>query len=235
MMIFPAISGTVDAWEVIVFGHLRWNRYFGENADNPPRGWPSTCGSALVTGKTAEGGVYRLLIDPTLRREAAEYDFDINRRTGLHLGDITHCFSSHHHADHYEALSYFPNAAWYAADGVIPLIAAQDAAVAAKLRPASGEFLPGVYALPLPGHTEALHGVAFSCEGRRILVAGDAVMTKYHFRDERTEFQDDPALVARAAQTIRDIKDSFDLVLPGHDNLIITARQSYPGGSCHPL
>ena len=46
-------------------------------------------------------------------------------------------------------------------------------------------------------------------------------MTAYHFRDRTTEFQPDSAWVKIAAQTIENIAESFDLVLPGHDNLII--------------
>ncbi|MDR3247305.1 MAG: hypothetical protein LBT39_00840, partial [Treponema sp.] len=85
----------------------------------------------------------------------------------------------------------------------------------------SGEFLPGVYALPLPGHTKDLHGIAFMSEGRKILVAGDGVMTGCHFKERTTEFQSDPAMLPVAAATIQNIAESFDLVVPGHDNLIV--------------
>ena len=63
------------------------------------------------------------------------------------------------------------------------------ASTVSRLVPVEGEFLPGVYALPLPGHTDSLHGIAFQHKGKRILVAGDAVMTKYHYEDNKTEFQ----------------------------------------------
>jgi len=219
MDIFPKIEGSVADWDVIVHGHLRWNRFFGESAENPPRGDPSTCGSALITGKLADGSVYRLLVDPTLHGDAQGLDFSVNRRTGLHLSDVTHCFSTHHHADHVDGLLYLPGAKWLAPQGVIDAIA--DEGFRAKLCPAFGEFLPGVVAVPLPGHTAALHGVAFSFGGKRMLVAGDAIMSRHHFAACRTEFQDDPMLIARAEQSIRDIKESFDVVLPGHDNLIL--------------
>ena len=57
--------------------------------------------------------------------------------------------------------------------------------------------------------------------GKRILIAGDAVMTKQHFYARATEFRPDPALVQRAVETLEDIAQSFDIVLPGHDNPII--------------
>lgn len=219
MHIFPAISGTVKDWDVIVHGHLRWNRFLGESPECPPRGDPSTCGSALITGEMADGSVYRLLVDPTLHTSADGLDFNLNRRTGLHLADVTHCFSTHHHGDHVEGLPYLPDAVWLAPVDVIAQV--QDARVRSRMHPASGEFLPGVYAVPLPGHTPSLHGIAFSFGGKRVLIAGDAIMSRHHFLACRTEYQDDPALVARAEATIRDIGESFDVVLPGHDNLIL--------------
>ena len=221
MNIYPKIKGAVDSWELIVAGHLRWNRYFGESEDKPPRGAPSTCSSVLISGTAENGTVYRLMVDPTLRNDAAEYDFDINRRTGLHIKDITHCFATHHHADHFEAFEDLPDAVWYAPEAVKKLITEQNAKLGEKIIAVDGEFLPGVFALPLPGHCKDIHGAAFAYNNTHILVAGDAVMTKYHFRDERTEFQNDPELIAQAAQTIRDIKESFDLIIPGHDNIIV--------------
>ena len=222
MDIFPKITGTVDNWDMIVMGHLRVNVYFGERRDAPPRGDPSTCTSVMVRGRDLSGSPYVLLIDPTLRLTAAELDFDINRRTGLHISDATHCFVTHHHLDHYEALKYIPGIPWYAALAVAELIADEAKHIDGSLmKSVAGEFLPGVYALPLPGHTDSLHGVAFSYRGKRILVAADAVMSKYHFDDEKTDFQPDPAMNDVAKQTIRNMKESFDIVIPGHDNMIV--------------
>lgn len=41
-----------------------------------------------------------------------------------------------------------------------------------RIQGVKGYFLPGVEAVSLPGHTYALHGVAFLHQGKRILVAG---------------------------------------------------------------
>jgi hypothetical protein len=46
-------------------------------------------------------------------------------------------------------------------------------------------------------------------------------MTAGHFADGITEFQPDPGLVKKAAETIAGIKANCDIVIPGHDNLII--------------
>jgi glyoxylase-like metal-dependent hydrolase (beta-lactamase superfamily II) len=215
---YPTIEGSIENWDIIVIGHLRVNTFFGETYENPPRGYPSTCTSTMVRGYGRGGEPYVLLIDPTIRATPGDYDFDINRRTGLRLGDVTHCFCTHHHADHFEALPYFPRAAWYAEDGVAELIRNEPAM--SRVAGVRGEFLPGVAAVHLPGHTENLHGVAFCHRGKRILAAGDAVMSKYHFDAETTDFQKDPSLVRKAADTIREMKTDFDVVIPGHDNAI---------------
>jgi len=235
MNIFPALKIKDVRWDVLVFGHLKWNRYFGESPENPPRGNPSTCGSALIRGKDTGGKDYCLIVDPTTRRSPEEYYFDLNRRTGLRPEAITHCFATHHHFDHWHGLKYFPNAKWFCGEGNKELIAdavKNSAGVdpgdglspeveAGLLTEVCGEFLPGISAVPLPGHTQHLQGIGFFSEGKKILIAGDGVMTGYHFRDRLTEFQQDAALVKTAAETIENIAESFDIVLPGHDNLII--------------
>ena len=236
MNIFPPLKTEV-AWDALVFGHLMWNRYFGESADNPPRGIPSTCSSVLVRGNDRDGKPYRLIVDPTTRRSPEEYYFDLHRRTGLGPEAITHCFVTHHHFDHWHALRYFPNAQWFCGPGNKALIkeavteaknAGRDPGDgqspeidAEKITEVAGEFLPGVWALCLPGHTRELHGVAFLSGGKKILAASDAVMTADHFRDRATEFQSDEALRRQAAETINNIAESFDIVVPGHDNLVV--------------
>ena len=222
MNIYPLIKGEISNWDIIVIGHLRINEYFGENRNAPPRGYPSTCTSVMIRGLDFAGKPYVLFVDATFRLTAAELDFDVNRRTGLHISDVTHCFITHHHLDHYEALQYIPCASWFAAPAVAKLIACESKCIDGSLvKGVEGEFLPGVYALPLPGHTDALHGIAFSYRGKRILIAGDAVMSKYHFDHETTDFQPDPIMNGVAGQTIRNMKESFDIVVPGHDNMIV--------------
>lgn len=235
MNVFPELKVKEVRWDVLVFGHLRWNRYFGETAENPPRGNPSTCGSVLIRGKGADGKDFFLIVDPTTRRSPGEYYFDLNRRTGLKPEAITHCFATHHHFDHWHGFKYFPGAKWLTGPGNRELIiqAVKDSAgtdpgdglspeiEAERITETSGEFLPGVATVPLPGHTRELHGIGFMSGGKKILAAGDGVMTSYHFRDRATEFQPDGALARTAGLTIENIAESFDLVIPGHDNLII--------------
>jgi glyoxylase-like metal-dependent hydrolase (beta-lactamase superfamily II) len=216
MNIFPEISGTITEYDIIVVGHLRFNRYYGETNDPAPRGDPSTCTSTLIRGIDGRGKPYALLIDPTLRWTPEDYYFDLNRRTGLRPEHITHCFTTHSHADHVDGLAYFPEAQWLAAEALLPELRRYDRLDCARVGGVDGEFLPGVYSTPLPGHTMTLHGISFRFGDKKYLVAGDSLMSKHHLRRETCEFEKD---AARASQTIRDIKDSYDLVIPGHDNI----------------
>ena len=219
--VFDKIQGRIEDFEIIVIGHLKWNPYFGETKEAPPRGNPSTCTSTMVRGRMEDGSRFVLLIDPTLRVTPEDYYFDINRRTGLHREDITHCFVTHSHYDHQAGLNYFPDAVWYAAEPVAEELRSSEHIDGSRVAGVRGEFLPGVYALPLPGHMEHLHGAAFWADGRRVVVAGDGVMTRDHFRHQTSMFEQDSE---EAAKTIRMLSDTADVIVPGHDNLIMNDR-----------
>jgi glyoxylase-like metal-dependent hydrolase (beta-lactamase superfamily II) len=216
--IFPKIKGKINDYDIIVIGHLSWNRYFGEGPDAPVRGMPFTCNSVLIRGMDLNEKPYNLLIDPTLRHNKEEYYFDLNRRTGLKPEDITHCFITHYHMDHVAGTNYFPQAKWVSASETIEYLKNSPDIDYKKIIPVKEEFLPGIYVLPLYGHTLHLNGIAFNHNGHKIVVASDAIMTKNHFLNNTTEFEVNTAL---AAKTIQDIKESFDIAIPGHDNLII--------------
>lgn len=220
MYIFPQLSCEVCEYDILVQGHLKWNRYFGESADNPARGDPSTCTSVMIRGINTQGKPYVLIVDPTIRVTPEDYYFDIFRRTGLRPEAITHCFSTHFHMDHVFGLRYFPKAVWLTGPENNLFSLYSEAASKGEKVPLEieGEFLPGVSTVHLPGHTRTLQGIAFRYRGKKYLVAGDGVMTKNHFLKNTTEFQWD---VNIAAETIRNIKESFDFVIPGHDGLIV--------------
>ena len=171
-----------------------------------------------------QGKPFRLLVDVTLRQSPEAFYFDLNRRTGLAPEDITHCFITHAHFDHQAGVNYFPWASWLAAKPIAEELRNSVHIDGRKVMAVEGEFLPGVFAVALPGHTTGLHGIAFSCDSLRIVVAGDAVMTKNHFFHNTSMFEKDSA---QAAQTICRLKEDADLIVPGHDNILFNR----PG--CH--
>lgn len=215
--LFDNIKTPVENYDIIVVGHLKWNRYFGESEDDPPRGDPSTCTSTLIVGKE-EDIPFRLLVDPTLRMTPEEYYFDLNRRTGFQPADITHCFITHRHFDHQVGVNYFPNAKWMAAKPTAEALCDSTYIDGSRVIGVENEFLSGVFAVPLPGHTMDLHGLAFLHNGKKVIVAADAAMTKYHYSHGTAEYTLDTEIVAA---TIEMIKNEADIVIPGHDNVIV--------------
>lgn len=215
---FPEIKGSIDSYDIIMIGHQRANIYFGDDPKHPPRGKPVTCTSTLIRGKQADGRDYALLIDPTTRNSPEEYYFELQRRTGLGPDAVTHCFATHEHFDHLEGLSYFPQAQWLVGKRNLPWAGASMIVNKARLIPVEGEFLPGVYACPLPGHTNTLYGVAFVHNGKKFIVAGDAVVSRHHFRELANNFEDDAQEARRTQESIR---ETFDVIIPGHDNLFL--------------
>ncbi|MDR1640521.1 MAG: MBL fold metallo-hydrolase [Clostridiales bacterium] len=210
-----AVSGEVQDFRVIVIGHLKWNPHFGETQDAPPRGDPSTCTSVLLRGQK-DGKPFVLVMDPTIRNAAEDYHFDIFRRTGLRPEAITHCFISHCHFDHYAGVTSFPNAQWLTSPETAKRLESQP--VGSRLKPVTGEFLPGVFSVNLPGHTMDLCGLAFRFQGLRVIAAADSVMTEDHFFFEDGMFEEDKDL---ARETLREEKKWADIVVPGHGNVIV--------------
>ncbi|MGI5899149.1 MAG: MBL fold metallo-hydrolase [Christensenellales bacterium] len=214
----PIPETEVLSYDIIVIGHQRANVYFGDDPRNPPRGKPVTCTSTLIRGLDENRKPYALMVDPTTRADQNAFYFDLERRTGLKPKDITHCFCTHEHFDHIEGFAYFPDAKWLAPAPNLFATGASMLIDKAMLIPVEGEFLPGVYAAPLPGHTHGLHGISFRYRKKRYIIAGDAVVSRHHFDDLANNFEDD---IDAACKTQQQIKAEFDVVIPGHDNLII--------------
>ncbi len=205
-------------FDLIMIGHQRANVYFGDDPRSPPRGKPVTCTSSLIRGLDWSGEPFCLLIDPTLREKPEDFYFELYRRTGLRPSEITACFSTHEHFDHLEGLSYFPNAKWFVGKTNLPWASSSMIIDKYKLIGVEGELYPGVFVVPLPGHTNTLHGISFMLDDKSYIVAGDAVVTRYHFKDFTNNYEDD---AEAARQTQLRIKQEYDVVVPGHDNLII--------------
>jgi glyoxylase-like metal-dependent hydrolase (beta-lactamase superfamily II) len=211
------IKGKIESFDIVTVGNQRINVYFGDKADNPPARM-SLCTSTLIRGKDEKGKQYALLIDPSKTETKEEYYYDLERRTGLKPEEVTHCFCTHEHFDHVEGLNFFPRAKHMVAKENLVWVGASMLVDKRKLIGVEGEFLPGVAAVALPGHTNTLHGVAFIYQDKKYIVAGDAVVTKNHFRDETNNYEDD---VERARETQKFIKKNFDFIIPGHDNIIV--------------
>ena len=87
---------------------------------------------------------------------------------------------------------------------------------------AEDKIAAGVDLFPLPGFSEGTCGLLLTTSSLTVLVAGDGVPTQEHFLAGQVlpESQD----IAQAQESMREVYEIADLVIPGHDNIFINPR-----------
>lgn len=150
-------------------------------------------------------------------------------KRGLDPKTIPHVFLSHLHFDHAHNLDLFPAAkVWvsqaeldyarnpHPSDTNIPwkihaLLEERDLHVIEG----DGEVLPGLEHFAVPGHTPGSQALRFTNEdGRRIVLAGDAVKYPKEVIAQGSDLTFDTAANARAS--IQSICEQADVIVPGH-------------------
>ena len=205
----------IHRWDIITIGNLSRNRYWGESDQQAYR--PPLCTCTLIRGDGLG-----LLVDPSIadpRQMAAELD----RRTGLNLDAINVIFITHAHGDHHAGLRNFTKARWVSSPDVAKAI--NSAAQYPKtIEPADAGLGHDIELVSTPGHTLDHHSLLFICDGKSIVVAGDAVMTRDFFADRRGFHNS--ADLALASATISRLSAFADIIVPGHDNYFLTGRST---------
>lgn len=207
-------------WDVLTIGHFSRNIFWGEDENGKP------CRDAVCTSVLVRCNGVSLLIDPPYSGEKMKATLD--NRCGLKLDDIDTIFITHAHYDHCVGLPDFPHAKVLCSQGELDALRTL-VTEKAKTNPAYlpvldnisavlEDILPGISTIPLPGHTAGLTGVLFQADEGRVLVSGDAVMTKAHFYARHGSFCVDPK---QASDSIEKIAGMADVVVPGHDNYFL--------------
>ncbi len=202
----------IERWDIITIGNLSRNRYWGESDEVRLRDAWCTC--TLITG---EG--YRLLVDPSLKEPEAMVK-ELDRRTGLKPEAIDAIFITHDHGDHHWGIEAFPAAQWWAGVEVAANIN-QAHAYSKKVEPAADRLFDAIEVIATPGHTIEHRSLLFECRGQRVVVAGDAVMTRDFFAHRQGYFNS--VDFAQVARTIEQIAQRAEIVIPGHDNYFLVA------------
>jgi len=181
-----------------------------------------------------------LLVDPSLPLSALEPR--LFERSGLRPADITHIFLTNWRPVHRRALASFPNAVWWVNQAEHE---AAEAALAEALHRADGnpeaqrlirdelsllrkttlapdELLENIDLFPLPGYTPGQSGLLLTEPTRTTILAGDAVPTAAHFLAGQV-FQESYDL-DKAKDSLMEMYEIADLIIPGHDNLFPTPR-----------
>ena len=201
-------------YTVINIGTLSVNKFWGETERVHPVS--ATCTLLQVAGK-------RILVDPSPQSSGLkQLLFD---RTGLGPDDIDQVFVTHFHGDHRFGLELFSGKPWLMASAGLAEWrerSPEDADLLGRFLPAEGRLAEGAVLLPSPGHTMGHCSLLAESNWGTLVVAGDAVMTPEYFQAE--EGYRNAVDFGASSATIRMIKESARLVIPGHGNVILNYR-----------
>ena len=217
--------------DIISIGTLSRNRLWGEaDAVRTPH---STTTLVRAGGRT-------ILVDPGLPAPALAAR--LNERTGLRPDAVDLVFLTNARPAHRAGLSLFPGATVVIHElereaeraRLSALIAdapdedldrahlQRELAVIESLRPADDKVADGVDLFPLFGYTPGTTGLLVSTALTSTLIAGDAVVTLDHFL--AGQVLPDSYDVRAAQESMAEVYEIADLVVPGHDNWFVNPR-----------
>lgn len=104
----------------------------------------------------------------------------------------------------------------------VEALLASEAALLRRVDPAPDEIIENVDLFPLPGYTEGQAGLLVTTPMNSLMIAGDAVPTAEHFGVGQV-FADCWDLDL-AKQSLAEMYEIADMIVPGHDNLFQVPR-----------
>jgi glyoxylase-like metal-dependent hydrolase (beta-lactamase superfamily II) len=91
-----------------------------------------------------------------------------------------------------------------------------------SIESADDHLAPGVDLFPLFGYTPGTCGLIIVAPTTTLMIAGDAVPTQDHFL--AGQVLPDAQDIAAAQESMREVYEIADLIVPGHDNLFLNPR-----------
>ena len=219
-------------YSVISIGTLSRNRLWDESAAVRT---PHATTTLVIDGER------QILVDPSLPGEILDARF--NERTGGSLADITDVFCTTLRPIHRRSLGLLGAAKWWCGEvemeayashlqGLLESAERLDAEQAAtieadieivrRFKPAPQRLTPQVHLFPLAGASIGSAGLLLVEPTSSILIAGDAVVTAEHFA--RGQVWQGCTDTEGALESLQDVIEIADVIIPGHDNIIPTAR-----------
>lgn len=223
---------TID-YCVISIGTLSRNRLWGERV---------AVRTSHATTTLIRQGERVILVDPSLPGTALAAR--LNERTGLGVSDVTDVFCTTLRPVHRRSIGTFAKARWWAGDeelqtyqthleGVLDSaqrlhgedakLAEADLGLIKRFRPAPERFSEQVQLYPLAGPSLGSAGLLLISPTLTTIVAGDAGITCEHVR--RGQVFQGCADTHAALQSLCDLVELADVIVPGHDNVMFSPRR----------
>jgi glyoxylase-like metal-dependent hydrolase (beta-lactamase superfamily II) len=220
-------------YSVISIGTTAQNLLWNES--RPARTAHATC--TLIVQEDR-----RILVDPSLPGEVLRAR--LFERTGQGPETITDVFCTTLRPDGRRGLDVLAHAPWYAGETELEWYGRQlESAEASserltgeqaddlrgeidllkRFRPVPEEFAPQVTRYPLFGATPGCTGLLLTPPTQTVVVAGPAVPTREHL--QRGMVWEHAADREQAMETLGDLLELADIVIPGYDNLVIHPRR----------
>jgi glyoxylase-like metal-dependent hydrolase (beta-lactamase superfamily II) len=223
---------------VISIGALAKNALWNERV--PVRTSHAT--TSLIHTHDEAGAEVLVLTDPSLPGEVL--DARLFERAGIHATAITHVFLTNWRPVHRRGLEQFSNAVWWMHETEIraarealeqarasarrqgnleiETLVRKEHALLAKVQPAPDDLAESVQLYPLPGYTPGQCGLIVTEPALTTIIAGDAVPTRGHFL--AGQVFPDCWDVAPSKESLAELMEVADIIIPGHDNAFLTPR-----------
>jgi glyoxylase-like metal-dependent hydrolase (beta-lactamase superfamily II) len=225
---------------IISIGALSKNPLWNERT--PVRSSHATTTLIRTTGgKDGAKASVNILVDPSLPAQIIEPR--LFERTGIKGDQITHVFLTNWRPVHRRGLEHFASAIWWMSPAEIEAASAaldaaeeqarrqnqpidelieKERALLARVQAAPDILAKGVDLYPLSGYTPGQSGLLVSEPTRTTIIAGDAAPTAGHFLAGQV-FPDCWDL-SKAKESLAELYEIADIIVPGHDNLFLTPR-----------
>jgi glyoxylase-like metal-dependent hydrolase (beta-lactamase superfamily II) len=213
------------SYTVISIGTLSRNRFWEER--QPVR--PAHSTTTLIR----DGGT--ILVDPGLPSEVLAHR--LNERSGLKPEQIEAVYLTTFRPVHRRALALFASATWLMHEPEIKAmrdklteladreeespdvlkLVHEEMELLQRVKPADDRLTPHVHLYPTHGVTPGAAALLLAAPARTVLIAGDAVVTQDYF--EAGQVFEQASDVALARESLSEILEIADEIVPGHDNV----------------
>ena len=220
-------------FDIISIGTLSRNRLWGES--EPVR-------TAHATTTLIRSGKRTVLVDPGLPAQILAAR--LYERTGLRPEQVDTVFLTNFRPAHRAGLPLFPHAKLLIHEAeqeanrqhlerlvrdappedIDRKILRQELALLSTLSPADDKVADQLDLFPLPGYTPGTCGLLIKFPTSTIVLAGDAVPTQDHFL--AGQVLPDAYDIETAQESMREVYEIADLIIPSHDNLFVNPRSA---------